>query len=325
MAKELYSGSKIKLFWSVGEGYPYCFVTFSAWSSSGEGSPFGLSFFEKHKIPAFYIVHLGGNHWWHTPEMFDVCEIVRRYTEKYFDGCVLYGSSMGGYGAIHFQDFFRAKKSISIDPQLVVSQEYAQFEPRWKADRALIADFLFDETKNLKFQIDETVILFDKLHGQDRKHVEIAEKLGVNNCVIDVPYSNHGSARTLIFSGVLKKYLVGLADECELNSEELAGEAAVSFEKESKTFFNFFRKTILSMGGERRIHYSKLFERFVEDGGAFDFESAYMVAEIYAHLGDSDSALEYSERSLSLYPKSGSVPNYLLLKHQSIKDRLGIV
>ena len=325
MAVEIYSGRSLKLFWSEGDEAPFCFVSFAAWSGSGDGVPFGLSFFEKHKIPAFYVVQSGGNVWWHTSEIIDVCEIVRRRIQCEFDGAVMYGSSMGGYAAIHLQDFFRAKFSFSIAPQVAVSNKYAEFETRWSQDRSSISNFLFDEKSNLQFQLDKTVILSDPGHYQDSKHIDFLRRYGKNNHLIDVPYSNHETARTLVMSGVMKKCLLNLSMNGEVDVASLKNEAAISFEGESKTFFNFFRKNVSTLEDATLSRYLKLFENYIGKGVVTDFESAYMVAEIYSYLGDADEAIEYSERSLSLYPNSDSVPNYLLLKHQSIKDRLGIV
>lgn len=74
------------------------FVTFSSRSRQPISPIFGGDFFARRGIPALH-VQSKWNHWWHTPEMAELAEVIARLR---LGPSVLYGSSMGGYGALMF-------------------------------------------------------------------------------------------------------------------------------------------------------------------------------------------------------------------------------
>ena len=82
---------------------------------------------------------------------------------------VSYGFSMGGYGALLGAQALRAKRAVAVSPQVSIDPAAVRFERRYHAEWAAMGKW----KHQLRHHMDkrrEYVVIYDPLHGQDRKH-----------------------------------------------------------------------------------------------------------------------------------------------------------
>ena len=90
------------------------------WNEYSKG--FGESLFIKYQINSVCIV-AKWNHWWHTLEMIDVVESIKKLPSyQKASQCICYGSSMGAYGALKFAQLLNADTMIIAGPRIDPSQ-----------------------------------------------------------------------------------------------------------------------------------------------------------------------------------------------------------
>lgn len=294
---------------------PNLIVSFSAWSANAQGTPFGQGFFESRKIPAIFVIQ-NGNHWWHTEAIFPLLEKIKRIAKKYSYGIVCYGSSMGGYGCLHFEKFLSAKAAIAIAPQIFVSEKLISEDKRWISDRSKIKP-LFDESENLSQLKAACYIFYDNNHEMDSLHINRllgnspARKLEL----IAAPYASHDLARTLSKMEKFKEFITDSANN-EFTTEALREACSSAFLYDDKTFLNWIRNESLEKIPESQISRLRLIT--LEDNlHALDFEALYFAAEALIRFGNPKYALICSGLSLYRYPNK-PLPDYMLLKHYAI-------
>lgn len=318
----VFDGKSIKVCTSAAyySEFDVTFVTFSAWSPSGVGNAFGKGFFESNKITAYHITQKH-NHWWHTDEMYKAIE--RIISDSKCQNFILYGASMGGYGVIHFQRYFPTITSIAISPQSYIDVKNIS-ETRWKSERENIQR-IFDEKDNIENQVGELIVISDSFHKLDKIHVDFLTDIKDSSTVflVDAPYTNHETPRVLSAIKVLQGVLIDLAKYKSFNIPLLQYEANSAYLKDPKVFFNFFRMNFFNTG-DKFDEYVNTFKKFVASSRSLDFESAYMVAEIYANLGMVEEAVIYSDLSIEYYPNQ-TIPEYLSMKKAGIEKKFNLL
>jgi pimeloyl-ACP methyl ester carboxylesterase len=152
---------------SVG-GPDLCYVTFASYTDERvlDRPGFGESFFRSRGVDAVHVLSRD-NDWYQYPEWDDAVAAIAAAAAGYAQ-VVAYGSSMGGFAALHYGASCGAQLGIAISPQYSVDPEIAPFEDRWIDDVARIR-FRRDETRPLPRQY----IVYDPMDPNDRQHFEL--------------------------------------------------------------------------------------------------------------------------------------------------------
>lgn len=139
MHSTLFQGEDIALDVDFGN-HPISIVTFEARNqnlkpnkTNAFGSGFGPGRFSPMGMNEF-IVRRNRNHWYQSPEMIDVIEIVNRMAIG--TKVITYGGSMGGFAAVNFAQMLNADLFIALSPLHDVSPGNRFNDERWKADWA---------------------------------------------------------------------------------------------------------------------------------------------------------------------------------------------
>lgn len=287
-------------------------ISFSAWSPTGFGSPFGFGFFKKHSIPTYFICQKR-NHWWHSSEMLEIINLISESVKD--RRLMLYGSSMGGYGAIYYAEIFKADVSLAIAPQTLVKDELVGKDLRWKDDWSKLIK-VFDEKDTLKSNLFDGVrlVMGDTHHFLDSIHLDFYGCfLNAGNLLIPLPFVMHDAARVLVKSDYYKNLLLGLArGEALPNFDGLRLSLSKLYEVDDKAYFNFLRNQSI-VGDE----FSSVLNRIEGSWDVLDFEAMYMASEILLKSGNLDKALHASIESIRRYTGK-TVPAYLIEKHKVI-------
>ena len=298
------------------------FVSFSAWSPSGVGSPFGLGFFKKHNIEAYLINQAGRNHWWHSSEMETVADIIDKRRESSGKQVILYGASMGGYGCIHLRKLFKSKTAIAVGSQVFVDKKILPNEARWPEDLNALQDrFIFNEILNFNDQPGELILFYDPLHQLDSHHIQKLKTIAQtgNIHLIEVPYSNHDVARLLSRTKFLQKLILTCNTKGFIDKFAIP-DCSELYLDDYKSFFNFFRSLKKQTHSDRIDELIPLLNIYTASQD-MDFEALYMAAECLSILGNYHQALEFMEKSRASYCEkyNKTPPRYLQLKIDHIK------
>lgn len=306
------------------------FVTFASWSDKTSVF-FGENFLQKKGVETFLISQKEKNHWWHTEEMYEVAKIVReRSGDK---KVILYGSSMGGYAAIHYRNLFNADIAIAIAPQIFIDKNIAVYENRWEKDLSVLQNkLLFNEIQNVNNQKGTLYILYDCLHPLDNEHTKQFSRVYESNRsdinLIKVPYASHDLARFLHNAGMLKKIVEEIQNTGVLEADTI-GRLNTLYLEDCKTFFNYFRtiKELEVYSDSEKSRLLDKMEKYLEELENMDFEALYMAAESLSNVGLHEKAISLSRKSIDSYKDKylRDAPTYLYKKHENIIKKSKLV
>ncbi|TVT30877.1 hypothetical protein [Marinobacter vinifirmus] len=293
-------------------------VCFSAWTSAAEGKRFGEGFFSRNKIPAFFIVQRS-NHWWHTSEIWSALDCIRSILLDKGLGSICYGSSMGGYGSVHFSKYLYSSMAVAVGPQLFVNEDVIPEEKRWVQERKKI-EFLFDEVSNLKKSSVETIVFFDNFNAPDNLQVERCQsRVPASNVkYIACPYTMHDAVRVLVKDDRFKMFLIDCFSGNFSGFDGVDGfeEHCLSvYAADDKAFLNWARNVqgIKSLSTQDR-------ERLIDIFGCYKglrFQELFMLAQALLKIGFYKEAVLCSLESMKKYPKP-EIPPYMWSKHESV-------
>lgn len=177
--------------------------------SMGKDDGFGVKFFESNEISALYVIPKW-NHWYQYEYIESAIKILKCYTSR-FEKVVLYGVSMGGYGALKYANYLEACSVISISPQAALRGPRSEFDKRftqfWDKIEYISDDWLYEKVFPLN-----TAILYDKYHDQDNKHAQIILNHVKHAKSIHLPFSGHEVFAVLNESGILSKFILALVE-----------------------------------------------------------------------------------------------------------------
>lgn len=197
-----------------------CYVTFDSYTDlrTLDRSGFGEDFLRSRGIDAVHVLSRD-NYWYQHPELPEALAAIAASTGRY-EHVFAYGSSMGGFAALHYGSGCGARVGIAISPQYSVDPEVAPFEDRWLFDASRIAHRR-DEMAPLPLQY----IIYDPQDARDRAHFELfaarSPTIGLR-----VPYAGHPAGSYLhetqmfepLFSGVHGRTLDAIPFERELRA-----------------------------------------------------------------------------------------------------------
>lgn len=166
---------------------------------------FGQPFFAKNKINATYI-RADQSNWFQDDHILDVARSVREALPANA-APVLYGASMGAYGALLTSGILKPAKVIAVAPQYSIDRAQVPWEVRWKRAAKKIGAF--------RHRLEDTVchdapkyIFFDPL-SLDRAQVAMMPT-GASWRRVPLPFSSHQVLQALLESRCLPLLMAGL-------------------------------------------------------------------------------------------------------------------
>lgn len=154
-----------------------------------------------HVIPA-------GNHWYQYPDMDEVLFIIAKYAQGY-DDLVLYGQSMGAYGAIHSSSILQPDRVLAICPQFSIDVLKITYKSRYETIAADLKFLRDDFERNVSTKSD-IIIAYDPRFSPDKYHyLEISSR---RNAVYPLlmPFCGHGVSEALKSAGLIPESLISL-------------------------------------------------------------------------------------------------------------------
>ena len=131
-------------------------------------------------------------HWYQRPGVSDCIEVLKKTIKWCEDDCVIYGASMGGFGAIHFGGELGIA-SVAFSPQATLEEDFDITENWIKISE--YAKYHYGKFKSnitdgrcLKAPI---YMFYDGSHVLDRKHASYIIR-NYSNCIsFNIPYGGH--------------------------------------------------------------------------------------------------------------------------------------
>jgi|GEM_PF-2750211 len=179
-----------------------------ATKASGLNEPgFGQSHFSKHRINTTYI-RANVSNWFQDNEVFDVADMIRDRLPK-SSKPVIYGASMGAYGALLLSGRLDARKVIAVAPQYSIDRAQVPWETRWKRAAKKIGGFRH-RLEDAVSRDAQKFVLYDPMSA-DRAQVEMFAKDESWNFV-GLPFTSHQVLQSLLETGALPILLKDLFD-----------------------------------------------------------------------------------------------------------------
>lgn len=301
------------------------FVTFSEGSPCGNGKPFGLNFFKKNNIEAFFITHRNGNFWWHTPEIDIVAKEVLKQKEKTGKKIVLFGYSMGGYAACHLRNLFQSDLGIGIAPQIFVNTKIldeheidgvtcipTHRDKIYKKDNDFIQSrMIFCEKNNLIQQRGNFFAFYDYLYIPDSIHMGLAKNFK-KFPIINVPYSNHNVVKLMTKTGAMQSIIFDVIKNIPSPLKKWRFLCKDLYLQDKKCFFDYFRKNFK----EKNTYLIDNLNNYLSNTNDLDYEGLHLAAECLIKIKKFKESLELMQASIELYKSTykEEPPKYLILK-----------
>lgn len=202
----IYEDADLKLLFS-NHGGKDCFVTFTSWGK-GHVNGFGQTFFDPRKVSGLYFISKW-DHWWHIPGMKTALEQGKaELLGADFSRIIMYGASMGGYGAAYYAADFGAALGILIAPQFEIRPDLPPHETRWAPEAKLISF----PRKGMREALERPTpfyVIYDP-NSVDITHVNLfSEVTAVTR--INVPFGGHTPGVMLGQIGMLKDMIFNLS------------------------------------------------------------------------------------------------------------------
>lgn len=182
------------------------------WSNFREG--FGEKFLFKENIKSAFVCNYT-NHWWHTPELKKIASVILNDPE-YMEAKkrILYGTSMGSYGALLLSQILKPDLIVCAGPRVIPSVPSSSKNKYFPE----INDFdinLMEEVSKSKCAIK---CFYDPLFAKDKK--QFKELLNVKSVDgLEVPFSDHTPLGSLRQVGFLKNIILGLFDDSSIDND----------------------------------------------------------------------------------------------------------
>jgi hypothetical protein len=196
-SEELFRSEELLVRRVASFGGSVCYVTFDSYTDNRtlDRPGFGEAYLQARGIDAVHVLSRE-NRWYQHPELTDALAAVAAATAGYAK-VIAYGSSMGGFAALHHGGACGATIGIALSPQYSVDPRIVPFDRRWAGDVEQIA------FQDLEAAPPATqYVIYDPRDPYDRPHFELfaarSATLG-----IPVPHGGHPVASYLVEAGLL--------------------------------------------------------------------------------------------------------------------------
>jgi tetratricopeptide (TPR) repeat protein len=187
-------------------GGDICVVTFTSLSPTPHQEGFGERFFDKRGISAIHFLSKW-NHWWQSAEMSDAIAQAKRLIAAHgYRRVIVYGASMGGYGAGLHSAEFAADATLMVAPQFSIDPAKEPSEPRWVKEAARIS-FINDDMLARLSPTTMGLVVFDPRHELDqRQAVLFAGQANIE--FLPIYFGGHMPGRVLLQADLLETLLL---------------------------------------------------------------------------------------------------------------------
>ena len=196
---------------------------------TGFRSGFGEKFLTSNNIKSAYVCNYT-NHWWHTSEFKEVAKILSNNPSyKEAKTKILYGSSMGSYGALMLSRILNPDLIVCAGPRVLPDKPGVN---NGYSNEVGVNDIdLLDEISESECDIK---CFYDPLYKKDNKQfMELLSRREVDG--IQIPFSDHMPLASLRETGFLKKIILGLFQG--ENVDRYVEEANISIAKLARTTY----------------------------------------------------------------------------------------
>ncbi len=116
-----------------------------------------------------------------------------------FDGSVVIGFSMGGYGAVRLARWLKPRRVVLVSPQAGATEATVPFEYRWRRERAAL-DPALDDLGEAPGDLSG-VMLFDPLSRRDSLHAARLKALFAGLASVGLVAGGHPATRLMSEAG----------------------------------------------------------------------------------------------------------------------------
>jgi len=205
--EELFRSEDLLVRRVAGFGGPLCYVTFASYTDNRtlDRPGFGEEHFRARRIDAIHVLSRE-NRWYQHPELMDSLAAVAAAAAGY-ERVIAYGSSMGGFAALHYGATCGATIGLALSPQYSVDPLIAPFDRRWPEDIARIGFRRDTGLPTLPIQY----VAYDPFEMHDRRHFDLfaahSPTIG-----LPVPHGGHPVGSYLAETDMLRSLLEQIED-----------------------------------------------------------------------------------------------------------------
>jgi len=205
--EELFRSEDLLVRRVAGFGGPLCYVTFASYTDDRtlERPGFGEEHFRGRRIDAIHVLSRE-NRWYQHAELMEALATVAAAVAGY-ERVIAYGSSMGGFAALHYGAACGASIGLALSPQYSVDPAIAPFDRRWPED---IARIRFRRDGDLPM-LPVQYVAYDPRVPHDRRHFDLfaarSPTIG-----LPVPHGGHPVGAYLLETGLLQPLLERIQD-----------------------------------------------------------------------------------------------------------------
>jgi len=200
--EELFRSENLLVRRVAGFGGPLCYVTFAPYTDDRtlDRPGFGEEHFRGRRIDAIHVLSRE-NRWYQHPELMDAIAAVGGAAAGY-DRVIAYGSSMGGFAALHYGAASGATIGLALSPQFSVDPLIAALDRRWPEDIARI-DFRRDAALPA---LAVQYVAYDPFEVHDRRHFDLFAAYSPT-IGLPVPHGGHPVGSYLLETDMLRSLL----------------------------------------------------------------------------------------------------------------------
>ena len=208
--EEVFRGKLVRMALEKHAESSICVVTFSNYTGSrGLLDHFGEGYLHRRGFTALHVVAVESL-WWQTHEMVSLIANAQEVLKGMKQSVVVYGSSMGGFGALMYASQLGACRAIVASPQATILQPDL-LQSEWLQAVRSQPIINGDATSGLKAPLQVGVI-YDPFNRLDRSHVKLIDRAvehveGVSISHYLVPFGSHNSLEYLRLSGLLSSLI----------------------------------------------------------------------------------------------------------------------
>ena len=301
-ATELFRSNDLLVRRVGGFGGPICYVTFDSYTDHRtlDRPGFGEHHFRARGIDAVHVLSRD-NHWYQYPELDEALAAVARTTADY-DRVIAYGSSMGGFAALHYGAICGATVGIALSPQYTVDPAVVPFDRRWAEDVARIS---FRE--GALPPLDCPYIVYDPLDPHDARHFEL---FAARWPVIGIPvrHGGHPVAAYLLETDLLGALLRGV-EAGPVDATAFARELR-NRRRRSGHYFSILAQRVPAHRPRQKVALAELAVATHRDNPLYHMQ----LASALDAAGEFDAAYGIHQRAITM-TNGGFHPRHALLLH----------
>jgi tetratricopeptide (TPR) repeat protein len=301
--RELFRSDELLVRQVTGFGGPLCYVTFDSYTNQRtlDRAGFGEDYFRGRAIDAIHVLSRE-NRWYQHLELDEALAAVAAAASGY-ERVIAYGSSMGGFAALHHGAACGASVGLALSPQFSVDPEIVPFDRRWADDVARIAFRRQWDSRPLP----EQYLAYDPRDPYDRRHYELFAVRSPTRG-IKVPHGGHPVGAYLAETDMLQR-LLHEVEAGTIDVDAFARELRLRRRRSGQYFF------ILAQGTPAHRPRQKI--ALAQLAAETQPDNPYYHNQLGAALeavGQFDAAFEAHERALAI-PIANMFQRHALMLH----------